>query len=248
MNLFNLNPLANLRRRLGAVVGAIAFSAVCCLCGATMAFVLAPGQAVQAYHIAHLPAMDAATVAAARAGDELLITGVVSGSTLASQAVSLIAYTEEAWQVSVPNNSNSTAQPSGQWQMIQTVVPDLTLSLNGQEVPIQAASSAELSGPLHEVIVKSDSTLTANDDGQPLPNGTHRYRGLSNGDLTTVWGHKGASGGVTPKVLFLGDRPAFEHSQNDATTGLFTAGLCAMAAAPLVLIGGLLGVIFWRRR
>jgi len=247
VNLFDLNPLAMLRRRLSAVFEAFAVSACCCLSGALMAFVLAPGQAVQAYHLSHLPAMNANTVAAAKAGDELLVTGSVDGSVALPEG-NLIAYAEDEWQVSVPSGTSTSSSPAGHWQAIKTVVPDLTLSLGDQRVPMLAASGAELSGPLHEVIVKSDSTLMANDEGQPLPNGTQRYRGLANGDQTTVWGQKAAGGGIIPKELFLGDRPAFETSQQQAASGLLIAGLCAMAASPLVLIGGLLGVILWRRQ
>ena len=249
MNPFNINPLAMLRRRLGAVLGAFAFSACCGLTGALLAFVAAPRQALQANHMAHLPPMDAAGVAAAAPGDEILISGVVGSSGPPPQNPALLAYTDEQWQVSVPTPGvNSTAaSPSGQWQLVRTVAPELTLALNGQTVTIQAASSADLSGPLHESVVKSNSPLAANDNGQRVPNGSHRYRGLAAGDLTTVWGTKGAGLSVAPKALFLGDRTAFEASQTQSASGLLFSGLCALALAPLVLIGGLVGVVFWRR-
>jgi hypothetical protein len=56
LNVFGINPLALLRRRLGAV------AAACCVCGTYMAFVPAPGQALTAASISRLPVMDAAAV------------------------------------------------------------------------------------------------------------------------------------------------------------------------------------------
>src|SRR6059036_3211045 len=100
LNLFNLNPLGILRRRLAGVFGAFAFSACCCLGGVLMAFVAAPRQALQAYHISHLRQMNAASVAAAAPGAEILITGVLGGSPPATASPGLLAYTDEQWRVS----------------------------------------------------------------------------------------------------------------------------------------------------
>jgi len=250
LNFLSLNPLDMLRRRLAGVFAAFAFSACCCVTGALMAFVAAPRQALQAYHISQLPPMNAASVAAAAPGVEIIVTGSLGGSPPATEGPALLAYTDEQWRVSVPTASGSAspAAPSGQWELVKTVVPELTLTADGQALTIQAASSADLSGPLHESVVPSSSSLVANDNGQPVPDGSHRYRGLAAGDPTTVWGTKGAGETIIPKALFLGDRAGFETSQQQAASGLLVSGLCAMAAAPVVLIGGLLGVVFWRRR
>jgi len=83
-------------------------------------------------------------------------------------------------------------------------------------------------------------------EGERLPDGTRRYRGLYDGDRVTVLGRKSADGGVLPEHLFGGDRPQFEESQRQAASGLFMAGLCMMAFAPLLPIGGLLWAL-WRK-
>jgi len=44
-------------------------------------------------------------------------------------------------------------------------------------------------------------------EGERLPDGTRRYRGLYDGDRVTVLGRKSADGGVLPEHLFGGDRP-----------------------------------------
>ena len=78
-----------------------------------------------------------------------------------------------------------------------------------------------------------------------MPDGTRRYRGLCDGDLVTVLGRKSTNGGVLPEHFFGGDHLQFVESQRQAASGLlFMAGLCMMAFAPLLLIGGLLFVLF----
>src|SRR5260221_14211956 len=98
LNLLGFNPLALLRRRLAGVFGAFAFSACCCLTGALMAFVAAPRQALQAFHISQLPPMNAASVAAAAPGAEILITGQLEVDYLSPLDLSLLATTEEEWR------------------------------------------------------------------------------------------------------------------------------------------------------
>ncbi len=83
-------------------------------------------------------------------------------------------------------------------------------------------------------------------EGERLPDGTRRYQGFFDGDLVTVLGKKSANGGVLPEHIFGGDRLQFEESQRQAASGLFMAGLCMMAFAPLLLIGGLLWAL-WRK-
>ena len=79
MDLFGLNPLVALRKRIGAAAGVFFVSLLCCLGGGLMTFVLAPGQALQASRISRLPMMDAQSVKAASAGDLILITGNLPG-------------------------------------------------------------------------------------------------------------------------------------------------------------------------
>lgn len=249
MTPFGFNPLTILRRRLGAVFGTFAVSAACCLGGALMAFLFAPGQALQAYRISRLPVMDAAAVEAAAAGDEILITGVLAGNAPLLDGFSFVTYSVEEWEVTVPSSDDDGgAEPHGTWKSVETVVPELILDLSGQPVPTRAASRVRLSGPLHEKIVNGDSASQARYEGQLLPDGTRRYRGLTEGDLTTVLGKKAAAGGVIPEHLFAGDRVAFETSQRQAASGLLFSGICMMILSPVVLVGGLLGAAFWQRR
>jgi hypothetical protein len=250
MNIFGLNPLVTFRRRLRAVFGVFVLSAACCSCGALMTFVLAPGQAIRANRIAHLPVMSAAGVDAAVAGDPVLITGVISGSPPHPEIVDFIAYAGEKWVVTIPaaSDPDGSSEPFGSWTNIPTVVPELSLEMDGQAVSIHTASNVRLSGSLHELVIPGESSLNAKYDNQPVSDGTVRYHGLDNGVLATVLGKKAADGGVDPEQIFAGNRAAFEESQRQATSGFLISGIFSFVMAPIVLFGGLLAVLFWRRR
>lgn len=145
------------------------------------------------------------------------------------------------------DDADGQGQPHGLWKSVETVVPDLSLDLSGQSVAVRGTSSARLLGPLRETTVPGDGP-TATYEGKPVPAGTRRYRGLTNGDLATLLGKKEATGGVIPEQLFAGDRGTFETSQRQAASGLLISGICSIMLSPIVLVGGLLGAIFWRRR
>jgi hypothetical protein len=249
MALFGINLISTLRERIGAVLGAFGASAACCVCGALMAFVMAPGQALQAFNISRMPQMDAAAVQAAAPGAAVLATGVLTGNAPARPDSSLVAYSLERWNVTVTEASEDSAESTtGRWEAVELVVPALTLDMDGLTVPVLESENVRLSGNLHEETVPGGGPAQATYQGQSLPDGTLRYEGLADGDLTTVYGQKAASGGILPDHLFAGDRVAFEQSQRQAASGLLFSGLCAMALSPVVLILGLLGAIFYRRR
>jgi hypothetical protein len=120
--------------------------------------------------------------------------------------------------------------------------------VSGQPITVQTAAEGRLGGALSVVIVEGRGPASDDFDGLELPDGTLRYQGLEDGDLTTVLGEKAASGGILPSQLYSGDRVAFEESERQAASGLLFSGLCAMALAPVVLVGGLLAAILGRRR
>ena len=248
MNLLGYNLIGALRQRLGAVVASFAGAAACCLCGALMAFVFAPGQAVRAANVSRLPQMDAATVQSAAPGDTLLITGVLTGNDPLPETSALVAYRAERFSVRAPNDTDDgPSEPSGSWTSIGSTVPDLTLDMNGQPVQLLEAANVRLTGPLHEEIVPG-AGLTAEYQNETIADGTVRYAGLADGDQTTVLGTKVVSGGVTPEQLFAGNRAAFEASEKGAASNFLISGICAMAMAPVVLVGGILLALFGRRR
>jgi len=244
MNLLRFQLFSSLRQRIRSVLAIAVISVLCLLCGGLTAFGFAPAQAIQAYRISRMPVTeDGAQVAAAEMGEELLFTGVLKNN--APLVDRFVACSAEEWKVTMPSeDARGSSEPSGHWETAETVIPALTLELNGQPVSLQETGSARLSGNLHIQIVRGDSPNQAEYEGELLPDGTRRYRGLYDGDLVTVQGRKSANGGVLPEHLFGGDRLQFEESQRQAASGLFMAGLCMMAFAPLLLIGGVLFVLF----
>jgi len=240
MNLLRFQLFSSLRQRIRSVLAIAVISLLCLLCGGLTAFGFAPAQAIQAYRISRMPVTDdVAQVAAAATGEELLFTGVLMDN--APLLDRFVAYSAEEWKVTIPpDEARGSSEPAGHWESAETVIPALTLDLHGQPVSLQETGSARLSGTLHTQVVKGDSSLQAEHEGELLPDGTRRYRGFFDGDLVTVLGRKSADGGVLPEHLFGGDRAQFEESQRQAASGLFMGGLCMMAFAPLLLIGGLL--------
>jgi hypothetical protein len=243
-NLFN-----NLRGRMSAVISAVIGSVLLCICGAVMAFVMAPGQAIKASQIAKMPLMDAQTVESAAVGSDILITGLVSGSAPNPSLPDFIAYEQDEWDVTVSKNSDGTPQPpSGSWTNSQTFISELALDVNGSSVPVLSSNTVSLGGNLHEQLVDGKGSLQDQYNGKQLRDGALRYRGFFNGDLTTVYGKKASTGGVIPDELFAGDRVVFEQYQKQMASSLLLMGIGAMICSPVVLVGGVLGAAFGRRR
>jgi len=249
MMFLGLNPLTAVRRRLGAAFAVIVLSVACFACGAVMTFFLAPRQAVQAYRIARMPVMDAMDVEAAAAGDPILVTGTLMDNAPLLDGFDFVAYEEDVWRVTTPDRDDGdSAKPHGSWKSGETVAPALTLRLGNRPVQIHATDNVRLGGALREEIVRGDGPGRAKYREQWLPDGSRRYRGVTNGDLLTVLGKKATAGGVIPEELFAGDRVAFEDSQRRAASGLLFGGIFLMILSPVVLVGGLWGAIFGRRR
>ena len=243
-----LNRRINVRQRLGGITAALLAAFACCACGSLMTFVVAPRQAAQAARIDRLPHMQAADLAAAAAGDDVLITGVLAGNEALLDGSELVAYSELAWVLSTTSDDDADSfTPQGRWVSRANTVPGLTLALEGQAVQIHAGSSVQFSGPLREQLVPGDGPGEASFEGEMLPEGSRRYRGLADGDLTTVLGTRAPDGGVLPEHLFAGNRAEFEESQQQAASSLFVVGLLVMALSPIVLIGGVLFALFRRR-
>ena len=243
-----MNILLSLRQRIGVVIASVLAAIFFCASGAFFAFVLAPKQAIEARRISNLPQMDASYVASAPAGEDILVTGTLMDNPPLLDDSELVAYHLEEWQVTLPDANSNDNTPDGDWNTLERIAPDLNLDVGGQRVQVLSASNMDFSGNLREELVYGDGVESAEYNGQQLPQGSLRYRGFYNGDLTTVLGQKATSGGIVPEKLFAGDRVAFEQSEKDAAKGMFIGGIVFMACAPLVLVGGILSAIFGRRR
>lgn len=243
-----MNIFQRIRERIAAVIGVVFFSIFICICGAVFTFYLAPQQAIEASRISNLPQMDGGIVAATAPGTDILITGWLSGNSPLFSDSSFVAYYLEEWNVT-PGSTDEDGEtdPSGDWETVERVIPDLNLDINGQVVQVLSSTSASFSGDLHEEVVRGNGVEEARYDNEWLPEGSQRYRGFYEGDLMTVLGQKASSGGIIPEKLYSGDRVAFEQSERDAAKGMLIAGISMMVCAPLFLALGGLGAVFGRR-
>jgi hypothetical protein len=140
-----------------------------------MAFGVAPQQALQAGRVARLPLADAAAVRAAAPGEDLLVTGILEGNTPLLEAPPLVVYAEERWVVTATGGEDDegSGEPFGRWQSQVVRVPELSLTVGGEAVRIEATSGARLSGALRETVVPAEGGLEARDpDGQVLAGGS----------------------------------------------------------------------------
>lgn len=242
--------LENIRGRIGAAVGVGVVSICFLISGAAMAFWLSPQQALEWRRIEGLPELDAVAYAAVTTGEDVAVTGTLIDNPTQTEE-GLVAYIQEEWDVSTPSSSDSDSdsEPSGSWKTIDTVVPALTLSVAGGSIKTVAASSVNLGGDMHATAIKRGrGSEQADYEGQLLPEGSTRMQGFTNGDLVTVVGKKASTGDLIPDRLFGGDRVQLVENIRSSARTLFTIGIVMMICSPLVLVVGVLGALFSRRR
>ncbi len=237
-------------RRIMGIVGVVIATVFIAICGAVMAFVLAPQQALEAGRIEGLPQLTAQTFAQTAAGRDVAITGTLQGNEKLTQD-GLVAYTREQWEVtesSATSSSSSQRSTSGTWKRIETKAPALTIAMSDGTVHTLAAEQPDFGGALQVSTVKGTGSLSATDNGESLPDGSVRTSGLVDGMLVTVVGTKATTGDIAPDRLFAGDRVALVADIRATAQGLLTAGLIMLGCSPLFLIVGIVGVIFGHRR
>ncbi len=245
-----MNMFRSMRERFGRLFGAVIGSVALLGCGLLFALVLAPQQKLEARRIERLPIMDASTVMDAAPGEDILISGYLTGNPVVTAEDDFVAYIMEEWRVTVPeyDPDQPNQEPDGDWELVERVIPDLMVDVNDQIVQSLKVDDASINGAVHESIFESSGYNTADYLGSSLSEGSLRVRGLYNGDLVTVWGKRASVEGVVPNELYAGDRVSFEESQHAAAKGLLIAGISMMVCSPIVLVGGILAAIFGRRR
>lgn len=241
-----MNILRGIQGRIGAAIGAV-FASVCFLAfGAFLAFFISPQQAMEWRRIDGLPQMDAANYAATAAGEEVVISGYLQDNEVLTEE-GLVAYIQERWDVKSPSSDDD--KPSGSWTTIKSVMPTLTVAFDGGTITFASNNAAIVSGSLHDgSLVYGSGSLTASYNGQQLPDGSVRTRGFFNGDLVTAVGRKASTGDLTPNRLFGGDREQLVESIRSGARIALIAGLAMMICSPFVLVFGVLGGLFGRKR
>lgn len=236
-----------IQNRIGSAIAAGIAAVLLLICGAILAFVISPQQALEWRRIQNLPELDAAAYAATASGEAVAITGTLEGNEPAGEN-DLVAFYRDRWNVEPPDPEEEDDEPSGSWVRTETVAPPLTIAIGGGSVTTLAASSPTFGGNLHESRVLGDGPETAEYEGEQLPEGTVRTRGFQNGDLITVVGNKGSTGDLSPDRLYGGDRVQLVENIRAGARAAFVAGIAMMVCAPIVLVFGVLAGLFGRRR
>lgn len=238
--------LRGLRDRISGVFAGIAIGVFMLLCGAIMAFVISPQQALEWRRIEDLPQMDASTLAAVQAGDEVVITGTLQGNAELNDA-GMVAYFREQWVVEPPDPEIEDDKPEGDWKQLDSNIPALALEAQGTVNIL--AGSPKLEGNTRQMVNEAQGTPVGDFSGDEAhAEGSVRTVGFNNGDLVTVQGDKASTGGVAPRRLFGGDRVQLVESIKQSARAAFTIGIGMMICAPLVAVATVLGSIFGRRR
>ena len=239
--------LRNIRDRIGsAFAGAIA-AVFFLICGAVLAFVISPQQALEWRRIQGLPELDAASYAATATGEAVAITGTLAGNEMLTQD-GLAAFYREVWEVEPPDPDVEDDEPEGSWERFETVVPALTLEVSGGSVTTLSASSPTFGGSLHETVQEGTGPTAEGFGEEWHAEGSIRTSGFKDGDLITAVGHKGSTGDLAPDRLFGGDRVQLVQEIRTGARVTFGIGIGMMVCSPLVLVVGVLAGLFGKRK
>ena len=215
-----------------------------------MAFVISPQQALEWRRIENLPQLDAASLAATAAGEEVAITGRLANNQALIED-GMVAYFREEWVVTIPDtDDDSDSEPSGSWTTIERVAPDLTIEISGSTIMTLAAESPRFDGILHQLLEPGTGVESADYEGQQLADGSTRTQGFKDGDLLTVIGDKASTstGDLIPRRLYGGDRVSLVNDIRSGARALFFGGIAMMICAPIVLVIGVVSGLLGRRR
>jgi len=133
-------------------------------------------------------------------------------------------------------------QTTGYWREVAQVVPGLMLTVSGGTVSTLPVPRMTFGGNLTEWVETGSSLSTllmADYNGQRLPDGSLRTRGLRNGDLVTVVGRKAITGGVVPSHLIGGGHDQLVAHFRAASSSLAwfrISGVILMILSPIVVV------------
>jgi hypothetical protein len=224
---------------------------VCFSIGVYYAFDLSHQLTSEWWQIRDQPELDAAGIAAASSHTLLTVTGFLDGNEPVSPD-GYVAYVQDELWVYPCNPLEdedcllSTGRGTGLWGEGTQVVPGLTLTVSGGTVSTLPVSRVTFGGSLTERVEAGsflNTAFTANYNGQILPDGSLRTRGLRDGDLVTVVGRKVITGGVVPSHLIGGDHDQLAAHFRAVTryqAFLRVSGVIMMIISPVVV------VFFWR--
>ncbi len=236
---------ARIRERITGVITLAVLSVGMFACGAVMAFIISPQQAIEWRRLDNLPVTTAGSFESAPEGTEMIVTGTLNDNTVFDNG--LVMYEVDEWTVDRDTDSEGDVTYDGTWHSVEAQYPQLNMDLDGSPVTILAVSNLRLFGALQESMVDGNGQYSDSYNGQNLRDGARRTRGVADGALVTVLGTRTSSGGISPDRLFVGDRTQMIEALQDQARGLFIGGIGAMICAPVFFVLGVVAVVLGRR-
>ena len=132
--------LKGIRNRISGAVAGVIGGIMFFACGAILAFVVSPSQAVEWRRIQNLPELTASSLASTATGEDVVITGTLDGNETVVE--DLVAYQREVWDVTESTDEDGNTEYEGSWDTVETNVPTLTVNISGGAVTVIAASNA----------------------------------------------------------------------------------------------------------
>lgn len=244
MNFFQgVNPLEMIRQRIAGVIGVIVMAIAMLVCGGILAFVVSPGQAMEWRRIQGLPETTSGSLAVANPGDEVVFTGTLDGNEELTE-YRLAAYRQSVWEVTSSKDSDGNTDYDGSWTEQEKVVPALTVRVSDGSITTIPETTASFGRPTVTETVESNQGQSV--DGHH--EGSLQYEGFRNGDRVTVTGTRTNGGEVLPDRIFGGTREQLVEDIRSGARAAFVGGIALMVCSPVALVGGIIGVIFGRRR
>jgi DNA-binding transcriptional regulator YiaG len=179
----------------------------------------------EARRIASYPVLVGPGFKAMAPGEHAVVVGVLEGNAPREPELLLVAFAHERWDV-----SGHGTDSSGLWHHLETHVPGLVISLDGDIVhTARSDSKVVMLGSRHEAIYHRGSGVV--DKG--ISDGSRRVIGFKNGDLVTVVGEKDANGTLIPEILYGGElEQLLSERRGFARFTTPAAGIC-LALVPL---------------
>lgn len=240
-----MNLLQGLGRRVKAAVAAVIGGVFMFLCGIVLAFVISPSQAIEWRRIQNLPELTPTEFANLTTGEDVAVTGTLAGNT-ALTPDGLVLFERSRFEVEPADDNDNT--PDGSWTPVESMYPTLKLDFSGTTIDVLSAESITFNLIPHETIEDAPSGLTATYGGQTLHEGAVRTIGFKDGDLVTIVGKKASVGGIAPSRIAGGDRVQLVEDIRAGARILFGIGISMMICAPIAILGGVTGGLFFGRK
>jgi len=169
----------------------------------------------EARRIASYPVLVGPGFEAMAPGEHAVVVGVLEGNAVLEHG--LVAFSREQWNVERHEwgpDAEDRDTWSGSWRSLETRMPGLAVSLDGDIVHTAGRDSGvRMEGRRHQIIYQRSQSGRLVDG---ISAGSLRIIGYKNGQLVTLVGEKDANGTLIPEVLYGGKRAQLLSARRDS--------------------------------